>query len=728
MKRWFRHRVIGLCSITFAALVLAFAFSSSRVSADAIQQQIVEYQIDARLKLDEQQRPNTIEGRELLTWLNDSPDTITELQFHLYLNAFKNEKSTFFRESGGQLRGDRFQAGEWGWIEVNSMKIVGGQDLTPKIEFIQPDDENRDDQTVIRLPLTNPVRPGEKITLDISFTSRLPRVFARSGYWGQFVMAAQWFPKIGVWEAIGERRAQKAGWNCHQYHASSEYYADFGTYHVNITVPAAYKDKVGATGKLRSERVNPDGSVTYSYYQEKVHDFAWTADPNYLRIVRTFKAEEQVKPEEIKEWAQRLQLSEEQIKLKDVAVTLLIQPEHASQIERHFKAIFNAIKYFGLWYGQYPYDTLTVVDPPYNGFGAGGMEYPTLITAGTSWWPGRDQNPELVIIHEFGHQFWYGLVANNEFEESWLDEGFNTYSTGKVLERAYGADVLPIRVWGIPWAYFPVEVPHPLEDRLLTLRGQFNDPILTPAWKFYNTVSYGLNSYSRTGLILHTLERYLGEDVMARLMREYHQRWRFRHPTSQDFFELASQISGQNLGWFFEQFVKGTQTLDYEIAHISSDKPGIEAGIYDQDGAKVEVKEEEQPHEDQPYQTEVWVRRVGEAYFPIELLVSFEDGLSIYLKPIAIRDGLIEYQLTNSKDGSQWMDLWAIKDRWKKFKFTTPAKLKAAQLDPEQKVLLDANLTNNSRTSASGIGAALRWASGALFWLQSLLQTISFLS
>ena len=697
----------------------------------AASKQVVWYKIDAKLKLDEHEHPVIIEGRENLTWLNDSPDRISELQFHLYLNAFKNEKSTFFRESGGQLRGDHFEAGEWGWIDVKEMRIEGGEDLTPKIEFIHPDDDNADDQTVIRVPLTRPVAPGQKIALDVVFNARLPRVFARSGYWGSFAMVAQWFPKIGVWEAVGERRRLEAGWNCHQYHANSEFYADFGVYDVTMTVPPAYKDKVGATGALRSERVNQDGTVTYNFYQEDVHEFAWAADKSFVKVVRPFKADEQVTAREIAEWSERLQLPAEQIRLKDVTVTLLIQNENRGQIDRHFRAAFNAIKYFGLWYGAYPYDTLTIIDPPYNGGGAAGMEYPTLITAGTRWRPGLDQNPEEVIVHEFGHQYWYGLVATNEFEESWLDEGFNTYSTAKVLDEAYGTAVIPFSAWSINWFYFPVEIRHPLEDRLLTLQGKFNDPILTPSWKFYDSFSYGVNSYPRTDLTLNTLEGFLGGDVMARLMRTYHQRWRFRHPTSGDFFDLANEVSGQDLDWFFDQFVRGTYTLDYEIAEAKSTARNAEAGIYDRDGKRIEVKEEEEEkasNQSSTYNTEIAVRRLGEAWFPVQLFVTLKNHTVISIRPGAVRGGVIEYSINNHADRSVTADVWPTADRWKKFKFTTTSEIRVVQLDPGGQILLDANLTNNSRNATSGTKGALRWASGALFWLQATLQAISFFS
>ncbi|HKX33358.1 MAG TPA: M1 family metallopeptidase [Blastocatellia bacterium] len=710
------------------ALGIGLSWKTRRVEAANQPTVIASYKIDVQLKMNERQQPAKLEGREVLTWLNDSPDTISDLQFHLYLNAFKNQKSTFFRESGGQLRGDTFQPGRWGWIDVEELKVVGGDDLTSQIEFIRPDDGNPDDQTVIRVPLAKPLGPGEKITLNLKFTANLPRVFARTGYWGKFALVAQWFPKIGVWESVGERRRTEAGWNCHQFHATSEFYADFGNYDVTMTVPGEYKGKIGATGKMESENVNKDGTVTYRFRQEQVHDFAWTVDPNYVVVTRDFRPDEHLDQSEIDLWARRLKLPPDQVKLKEVAVTLLIQPEHWRQIDRHFAAAFNAIKHYGLWYGRYPYETLTVVDPPYNADGAGGMEYPTFITAGTSWRLGRDQNPEEVIVHEFGHQYWYGLVASNEFEEAWLDEGFTTYSTAKVLQTSYGPNVIPFEWAGVRWFYLSLEIPHPYEDRVFTLRDKFNDPILTPSWKFYDSESYGVNCYPRSGLVLNTLERYLGEELMARVMREYHQRWRFRHPASQDFFDTVNAVAGRDFSWYFDQFVKGIEVLDYEIAEARSARTSRAEGLFDQDGRKVEVEADQNAGSAQSYENEVVVRRLGNAHFPVELLFKFQDGNKIVGQPSAPQDGVIQYYFEDTRTGRKWNEVWPIKDRWKRFKFTSTSELQVAQVDPYEKVLLDANLTNNSRAAAeSGLGAALRWASGALFWAQAALQTVSTL-
>lgn len=687
--------------------------------------------IDARLKLDERNRPSIIEGHELLTWHNGSPDTITELQFHLYLNAFKNEKSTFFRESGGRLRGDRFEPGEWGWIDIVKMQIPGGEDLTSRIEFIHPDDDNADDQTVIRVPLPAPLKPGNAVTVDIEFNSRLPRVFARTGYWNSFAMVAQWFPKIGVWETAGVRRRAKAGWNCHQFHANSEFYADYFPFDVTLTVPAVYKDKIGATGALKSERANEDGAITYNYFQDRVHDFAWTVDTNFIKVVREFRAEEWVTPQEIVELSRKLSVPFEDLSLGNVSVTLLIQPEHVSQTDRHFRATFEAIKHFGLWYGAYPYQTLTVVDPPYNAEGAGGMEYPTLITAGTRWWAGRDQNPEEVIIHEFGHQYWYGLVATNEFEEAWLDEGFNTYSTARILGKIYGGSVLPFTFWSVPWFYFPVEIPRPYENRILTLQGPFLDSLRTPSWKHYDSTSYGLNSYPRTGLVLSTLEGWLGEDVFARVMRTYHQKWRFGHPTAEDFFDVANEVSGQNLTWFFAQFVNGTATLDYELAAAKSTPQKQAAGVFDSNGQRTEVKAEQNSgagSESERYLTDVDVRRLGDAWFPVEIRIVLKNGKAISISPSAFGEGGIEYRIENGEDESVTTDFWAYEDRWKRFRFSTAAEVHSAAVDPKRKVLLDANMTNNSRAETTGARGAMRWSSGAMFWVQTFLHALSFFS
>ncbi len=174
------------------------------------------YSISARLN----PTAKTVTGRETLTWINRSQDPIPDLQLHLYMNAFKNTKSTFMRESGGQLRGDRFQKDSWGYIDIKKLAVADGADLTRAMEFIAPDDGNAEDRTVIRVPLEKPVPPGGQITLEIDCVTQFPHVFASTGYHGNFFLGGQWFPEIGVWEKAGMRFAKSAGWNCHHFRAS----------------------------------------------------------------------------------------------------------------------------------------------------------------------------------------------------------------------------------------------------------------------------------------------------------------------------------------------------------------------------------------------------------------------------------------------------------------------------------------------------------------------------
>ena len=241
------------------------------------------YSID--VKLDAQRR--TLTGRETLTWTNIGGGPVGELQFHLYYNAWRNRDSTWMREAKlsewWPPRGD-LQAGDFASIDISSVKITGGAlpaaDLTTRMTFIAPDDGNTDDRTVMSIPLSAPIAPGETITLDIAWVSNIPRPFARTGVVGNYFFLGQWFPKIGVVDASGN-------WNCHQFHVLTEFFADYGVYDVRMTVPLAWP--LAATGVERERRDNSDATTTYRYYQEDVHDFAWTTSPDYLERTARFE-------------------------------------------------------------------------------------------------------------------------------------------------------------------------------------------------------------------------------------------------------------------------------------------------------------------------------------------------------------------------------------------------------------------------------------------------------
>ncbi|HKX45352.1 MAG TPA: hypothetical protein VJP77_01425, partial [Planctomycetota bacterium] len=405
--------------------------------------------------------PFTLDGALALTYRHGGREPIEDLHFHLYLNAFANDRSTHLVESGGRLRG-RESAEGWGFTELVAVRLVDGErrtDLLPSLRYLQPDGGSPDDRSVFAVRLPEPLAAGGTLTVEVEWRSRLPRVRRRTGYKDDFLLVAQWFPKLGVWE-------DGQGWNCHEFHARTEFYADYGHYDVTLDLPGEYRDKVFASGQQHNA-VPSGGRVEVTFlapsYKDRertdargrtplVHDFAWTADPDFVVERGAFVFDEWAErfPEEVQA-AEAAFGPDVDLRLRDVAVTALVQPEHRTQAARHVEATCAALFFYGLWFGEYPYEHVVVVDPAWGGGGAGGMEYPTLFTAGTRMFAEPWMHtPESVTVHEAGHQFWYGLVGNNEFEAAWLDEGFNSFTDSEVLARWLGPRAASTDYSGLP--------------------------------------------------------------------------------------------------------------------------------------------------------------------------------------------------------------------------------------------------------------------------------------
>lgn len=688
---------------------LALVLITSSLALAGMSKHIASYDIQATLN----HKAHTITGSETLTWVNDSPDSVSTLQFHLYMNAFRNTRSTFFQESGGQLRGDQFKGDEWGWVEVKKMRLASGADLTKAMRFIHPDDDNAEDRTVIEVPLPQPVMPGETIEVAIDFETKMPTVFARTGFRKDFYLVGQWFPKIGVWETAGFRFSTQGAWNCHQFHANSEFFANFGRYDVQLTVPSDMV--IGATGEQtkRAENVS-NKTTTYGFHQEDVTDFAWTVQPNYIRVERMFEAAKETTAAEIAHEAKLQGIPEDDVRLSDVKMIVLMQPEHREQIERTFHATRTAIKHFGLWYGRYPYKTITVVDPPHGAGGAGGMEYPTFITAGTSWrLPPESKMLEEVTVHEFGHQFWMQLVATNEFEESPLDEGFNTYSTALIMDKVYGGmGQFPFTVFGINLSnFFHLPTINDLSmDRAGFLSGPVDDDLLRKSWQYYDSQSYGINSYMRMSVTLDTLERIVGHDTMARIMRTYHQRYRFHHPTAPEFVKVASEVSGQNLDWFFNQFFFGNRLLDYRIGEVASVEKRTPMGRFEKGaGFQITTRKDANQADDanddnkafkKQFLGTVKIQRHGDAVVPVEIVIRFKDG---------------------SVEKRQWDGEY----RWVKYTFLRSTEIESVDIDPARKYRLDVSFANNSWVSKYQVELSTHWSASILFWIENLMLCLT---
>ncbi len=602
------------------------------------------YSIDVRLD----HATRTLSGREIIRWRNISADTATELQFHLYWNAWRNADSTWMRER--RMAGNREtpQADAWGSCDVKTVR-VRGVDLTSSTRFIMPDDGNEADRTVMSVPLAAPVTPNDSIEIEIAWTSKVPRPFARTGYVGDYYFLAQWFPKIGVLE--------DAGWNTHQFHAATEFYADFGVYDVRLTVPAGWI--VGASGQERSKTNNGDGTTTHAYRAEDIHDFAWTTSPDFVDVRQTF-----VHP-----------------MLPKVDMRLLLRPEHTGQEQRHFDATIACLRYYGEWFGAYPYGYVTIVDPAYQS-DSGGMEYPTLFTAGSRWIaPRAVAQPEGVTVHEAGHQFWYGMVASNEFEHAWLDEGLNTFSTARVIDRTSNPNYHAQRYFGgfIPWVLYDIPVRRETDGNRLSgyrLVAE-SDAQATPTFRYWPGSASAI-TYNKTALWLNTLEKHLGWNTLRNAMSTYFERWKFRHPKPEDFFQALNEASGQDLSWFLNEAHRGSNAFDYGVEAFSSERLGDR------------------------FRTIVVARRFGEASFPVDVVTTFRGG-------------------------ARARERWDGRERRQIYVYERRERAEAVQVDPERVLLLDVSYTNNSRTLAPRTPeAARKWSLKWMVWLQDLMLTYGF--
>ena len=592
-------------------------------------------------------------GHETIHWRNISEHQTTELQFHLYWNAWQDQNSSWLRERQLSRPQSNPDPTTWGWMKVTSIRVgldpTDLTDLTTQQQFISPDDDNAKDQTVMTVQLPEPVDSGQSVEIQIDWTAKIPKTFARTGYRGNYYFIAHWFPKIGVLE--------DRGWNTHQFHSVTEFYADFGIYDVKLTVPEQWV--VGASGREIGRTANTNNTTTHHYRGEDIHDFAWTTSPDFVEVRRKF----------------------EHANLTPVDMRLLLQPEHITQADRHFSATAAALEHYGNWFGPYPYSYLTIVDPAYQSR-SGGMEYPTLFTSGTRWWAPRDvAQPEGVTLHEAGHQFWYGLVASNEFEHAWMDEGLNTFSEARVAEVTGISDHLSRRFFGgfVPWVFQDIELPRATYGNgWYRYRVHPNSEIqATPTYRYWPGTATS-TTYFKTALWLHTLERHLGWPTLKRIMATYFEQWQFRHPSPHDFFRIANEVSGQDLTTFFDQVYRGSQTFDYAVQDLKSQTV------------------------DDKIRTTVVVQRLGDGIFPVDVITKFRDGTT----------------KTEHWDGQERRVLYV---------YETSSDPLSVEVDPNRILLLDINFTNNSLTrEPQSSKAALKWTLKWIVWLQDLMLTYGF--
>ena len=547
------------------------------------------YKIDVELKV-KGKWAVYVAGSETIVWENNSTVPVQTLQFHLYQNAFR-EGSSFMKEIGG-LPGKWKKHREWWGSEEIKKITVNGNDLTPNLHYSSPDDGNKEDKTVAELALDEPVQPGESLNIMVEFETKLPKAFARSGVGEGYFMVSQWFPKLGVLEEDGK-------WVCHQYHRNGEFYSDFSTYDVNITLPSEYK--VAATGELVERKKRATHQIL-EYHMEKIHDFAWVADRDFVILEDSYKSEIQPK----------------------IKILLYLQPDHRRQAGRYFESIKRALKFFTEKVGPYPYHQISIIDPDNSALRTSGMEYPTLITTGTFYLlPRGIRMQEMVTIHEFGHQYWYGVVANNETDEAWLDEGVNTF---------FEMNIMGTYPWMFDFLGFRSKDSGRM--RVSYSKTTYADPIITPSWKFFPG-TYSASVYTKTALILETWKRLVGKDRFFKALSDYFKKYSFKHPHSMDFFKTIEESLGEDWSGLWKPLFYQPGKVDWKVYSVRKKRL-----ILLREGVDVRI--------------------------PVDVKVKLIDGKEVNLK---------------------WSSKWLKKD--------FPVKIKEVRIDPEEKLMIDADPFNN---------------------------------
>jgi Peptidase family M1 domain len=513
---------------------LATLFSGLVCSQERYWQQDLQYKINVRLN----DTVHTLDGFLDLQYINNSPDTLGFIWFHLWPNAYKNDKTAFSDQLLENGRTDFYFSGKEkrGYINRMDFRI---NDIAAKTE----DHPNFID--IIKVILPNPLAPKESIRITTPFHVQLPFTFSRGGHDAQTYQVTQWYPKPAVYD--------RNGWHPMPYLDQGEFYSEFGSYEVKITLPKNYI--VAATGelqteeekiwlselsrqlpvasrqsatknqKLKTKNQKPKPPVvpsspelkTVIYKQDRVHDFAWFGDKRFVVNFDT------------------LRLGSGRL----IDVYSFYTPEQAQLWRNSIGIIKDAVTYHSLQIGEYPYNTISAVQGK-QGF-EGGMEYPTItILSALKDTAGIKE----IIFHEVGHNWFYGILANNERDYAWLDEGINYYYDSRFKKENLKSSAHRKKSKN--------RLPDDWEKLMLetVISVHADQPIQTHSDQFHK-INYQLMNYVKASEWMKKMEETLGKDLLDSCMQEYYRRWQFKHPYPEDLKEVLTDVSGKNLDSFF---------------------------------------------------------------------------------------------------------------------------------------------------------------------------------
>jgi hypothetical protein len=525
-------------------------------------QQQVDYTIDVKLN----DVKHELSAYENLVYYNNSPDTLKFIYFHLWPNAYKDNSSALAKQFLQQGNRSFYFAKESdkGYIDSLDFK-TGSQSLKVEYDKYNPD--------ICKIYLSEALAPAQKITIGTAFKVKIPSAtFSRLGHDNQAYYISQWYPKPAVYDANG--------WNQMPYLDQGEFYSEFGSFDVSITLPANYvlaatgdrydneaedfflQQKIIATEKkikgldsLVEDMSFPKSDPIYKtirFKQDNVHDFAWFADKRY-NVLRG----EMVLPHT----------------KKSVTTWAFFTDNNLDLWKDAIGYISDATFYYSLWNGDYAYNQVTAVDGTIAA--GGGMEYPTITVIGEA---SNAFDLDVVITHEVGHNWFYGMLGSNERKNAWMDEGINSFNELRYVKTKYPNATLAT-ILGRDSTFGLMHVNKYKQAHqyywLYAMSAKQNEdqPCAIPSEDF-TTMNYGAIVYSKTAILFNYLMNYMGENDFDVAMRFYFEQCKFKHPKPADLRKTLEYFCEKKLPWFFDDLISTTKKLDYKVTAVKKEEDG----------------------------------------------------------------------------------------------------------------------------------------------------------